>query len=263
MRRQGEIVSNPRKERMAGGTNNADGGGGGGQRERESGGAAASSRKAGSDGSTGNGADSEGAAAASDVVKLAPFNPSSDEVQEIALGMFRLSAGDVLFDLGCGDGRFLCSAAGRCPGVRCVGVEVDPVFVGRARLRVEDLPPDASCRVDIRLGDALRQFEPSPPTPADGATLLSPPGDGGDKGDVSGLTLMEDATALYLFVLPRGVVALMPLLDGLVQRRAAEARPFRVVSYMFQIREWEPTSVDRTARGGCPLYYYEFGVAKS
>ena len=32
---------------------------------------------------------------------------------------------------------------------------------------------------------------------------------------------------------------------------------FRVVSYMFSIPGWKPTKVDRSSKGGCPLYLYE------
>ncbi|RYH16850.1 hypothetical protein EON65_29410 [archaeon] len=39
--------------------------------------------------------------------KLAPFNPSHDEVVEIALDLMQLRSDDVLYDLGCGDARIL------------------------------------------------------------------------------------------------------------------------------------------------------------
>ena len=32
---------------------------------------------------------------------------------------------------------------------------------------------------------------------------------------------------------------------------------FRVVSYMFSIPGWTPSIVDRSSKGGCPLYLYE------
>ena len=46
--------------------------------------------------------------------KLAPFNPSHVSAQQIALQRLCLKDGDVLFDLGCGDGRFLALAAQSC-----------------------------------------------------------------------------------------------------------------------------------------------------
>lgn len=190
------------------------------------------------------------------VIRLAPFNPSSDEVQQITLRLFNLTSNDVLFDLGCGDGRLLCTAALECPGLKCIGVEFDPFFVNRARERVNGLPSDVASRVDIRLDDVLKQFTSS----TEGPPMM----EGNDTNgiverDVSTLTVMEDATALYLFVLPKGIIKLMPLLNELVRKRIEEDRRFQILSYMFQIKDWEPSCVHRTTKGGCPLYYYEFG----
>lgn len=43
--------------------------------------------------------------------KLAPFTPSGDGVLAFALELLKLESDDVLFDLGCGDGRMLVHAA--------------------------------------------------------------------------------------------------------------------------------------------------------
>lgn len=37
--------------------------------------------------------------------KLAPFNPTDISAQQAGIKMLGLKAGDVLYDLGCGDGR--------------------------------------------------------------------------------------------------------------------------------------------------------------
>ena len=39
--------------------------------------------------------------------KLAPYNPTNIECVHIALDMLQIHDEDVLFDLGCGDGRLL------------------------------------------------------------------------------------------------------------------------------------------------------------
>jgi precorrin-6B methylase 2 len=39
--------------------------------------------------------------------KLAPYNPTSIEAIHIALDLLELKDNDVLYDLGCGDGRLL------------------------------------------------------------------------------------------------------------------------------------------------------------
>lgn len=182
--------------------------------------------------------------------KLAPFNPSSLQIQERAMELLKLSANDVLFDLGCGDGRLLIAAAQQHPGLRCVGVDIDPVFVQRGQQAIQDIPdPQVRERLDIRLQDALSL----PLTVSDRSThnLSTIP--------TTELTLMDDATALYLFVLPKGINKLMPLLEALVEaRQVQQRRPFRILSYMFQIHQWEPTLVDKTSKAGCPIYLYEF-----
>ncbi|MBF9030987.1 methyltransferase domain-containing protein [Rhodobacterales bacterium HKCCE3408] len=60
---------------------------------------------------------------------------------------------DVVFDLGCGDGRVL-EAAARQFGCRAVGVESNPGLVADARSRIAALGPELSGRIEIREGFA-------------------------------------------------------------------------------------------------------------
>lgn len=191
------------------------------------------------------------------VSKLAPFNPSSDNIQIMAMDMLKLKENDVLFDIGCGDGRILIAAVKRFEGLQCVGVEIDPVFVGRARTSIEALPENLQSRLDIRLEDALQL-----------PMILSEPDEttndiANSSKSATELTLLDDATALYLFILPKGVEKLMPLLDALVRSRQKQGKHFRVVCYMFSVRSWEPTVVKRSVKGNCPIYLYEFNADKS
>lgn len=87
--------------------------------------------------------------------KLAPFNPTPPCAVEQALDALAVGPGDVLYDLGCGDGRLLVAAALR--GARAVGVEYEQRFVERARQAaaeaamvplIEVLHADA-CSVDL------------------------------------------------------------------------------------------------------------------
>lgn len=57
-----------------------------------------------------------------------PF-PCSKDAIEAALAEMMLTEKDVLFDLGCGDGRVLLEAAVRTPCSKLVGVEYDAKFV--------------------------------------------------------------------------------------------------------------------------------------
>lgn len=60
------------------------------------------------------------------------YVPTPDSVVNKMLEMASIQLGDVVYDLGCGDGRILVAAA-RQYGVRAVGVEIDPQMVRIAR----------------------------------------------------------------------------------------------------------------------------------
>lgn len=65
-------------------------------------------------------------------VKLdAPYVSTPDEVVAEMLRMAKVGPGDLLYDLGCGDGRIVISAAQRF-GARGVGVDIDPRRVADA-----------------------------------------------------------------------------------------------------------------------------------
>jgi SAM-dependent methyltransferase len=63
---------------------------------------------------------------------LAPFVPSPPEVVDRMLALAGVTADDVVFDLGSGDGRIPIAAA-RTYGARAVGLEIDPRLVDEAR----------------------------------------------------------------------------------------------------------------------------------
>jgi len=84
---------------------------------------------------------------------LASFIPTPRDAVEELLRFAALSAGDVLYDLGCGDGRIVIAAA-RQFGIRAVGIDIDPRRIAEARANarrsgVEHL-------VEFRQQDALR-----------------------------------------------------------------------------------------------------------
>jgi SAM-dependent methyltransferase len=63
---------------------------------------------------------------------MAPFVPTPQEVVDRMLELAEISKGDVLYDLGSGDGRIVVAAAARY-GVRAVGFEIDPNLVKESR----------------------------------------------------------------------------------------------------------------------------------
>lgn len=84
---------------------------------------------------------------------LAIFLPTPAEVVEQMLRLAKASPGDVLYDLGCGDGRIVVAAAEKY-GIRAVGVDINPTRIAEARVNarrhgVEEL-------VQFILGDAKK-----------------------------------------------------------------------------------------------------------
>ena len=67
---------------------------------------------------------------------LAPWAPTEPRRRAVAFDACALSSDDVLYDLGCGDGRVLVDAA-KARGCRCVGIEYDDALVRDARARVK------------------------------------------------------------------------------------------------------------------------------
>jgi precorrin-6B methylase 2 len=44
-------------------------------------------------------------------VKLAPYNPTNNDAIDIALHMLNIRPNETIYDLGCGDARFLVSVS--------------------------------------------------------------------------------------------------------------------------------------------------------
>lgn len=82
---------------------------------------------------------------------LAPYVATPEEVAERMLDLARVGPEDVVYDLGCGDGRLVIAAAKR--GARGVGVDIEPHWIGQARANAEAAGV-AGC-VEFLLRDAL------------------------------------------------------------------------------------------------------------
>lgn len=143
----------------------------------------------------------------------APWVPTRHRDVERFLRVAKLTPHDVLFELGCGDGRMVTHAA-KVTLCRGVGVELawPLALVAFIRARL------AGVNVRIRVADA-------------------------QKVDLSG------ATVVYLFLMPKLYEALRPRLE-------AELMPgTRVISYVWPIKGWTPTQIDKP-EGREALYIY-------
>jgi cyclopropane fatty-acyl-phospholipid synthase-like methyltransferase len=64
------------------------------------------------------------------------FEATPEDVVEAMLKMAGVTEKDVVFDLGCGDGRFVITAAKKF-GARGVGVDIDPVRIKESNENAE------------------------------------------------------------------------------------------------------------------------------
>lgn len=63
--------------------------------------------------------------------------PTPDHIVELMLTLAKVQQDDVVYDLGCGDGRIVVAAAKKY-GCRAVGFDIDPECIQEARLKVQN-----------------------------------------------------------------------------------------------------------------------------
>jgi tRNA A58 N-methylase Trm61 len=150
------------------------------------------------------------------------FRETPQDAVDKMLDMARVGPDDVVYDLGCGDARFLITAAKK-HGCRGIGYEIQPHVAALARQKVAEA--GVGHLVEVREGDIF-----------DRSVDLRP------------------ATVLTLFLLPELNVKLIPKIKTM--------RPgCRVVSYLFDMEGVRPKEevVYRMPNRGweCRLYLWE------
>jgi SAM-dependent methyltransferase len=78
-----------------------------------------------------------------------PYEPTPPEVVRAMVQLAAVTPGDVVYDLGCGDGRIVIEAAKL--GARGVGVDLDPQRIREARANARAAGVEDA--VDFRVGD--------------------------------------------------------------------------------------------------------------
>jgi len=81
------------------------------------------------------------------------YVPTADEVIDKMFEMGKVNKDDVIFDLGCGDGRILYMAAKKF-GCRGIGIDLNPERIEDAMKKFREY--DTGTLVEIRFGDALK-----------------------------------------------------------------------------------------------------------
>jgi len=155
---------------------------------------------------------------------LAIYQPTPQEIVEQMLHLVNLSQGDVLYDLGCGDGRIVVTAAEKY-GVRAVGVDINPTRIAEARANARRHGVEK--RVQFILGDAKK-------------------------------TDFAEATVITMFL---GADGNLRLADRL---RAHLRSGARIVSRNFLIYGWAPERIEnRVMSNGIPTSLYLWTIKKA
>lgn len=132
-----------------------------------------------------------------------PYVPTPQPVVDAMLKLANVKKGDVLYDLGSGDGRIPITAAGKY-GVRGVGIDINPERIGEANQNAKKA--GVTNRVQFRQQDLFQ-------------------------------TNLGEATVVTLYLLPDINVKLRPQL--LKQLKPGT----RIVSHDFDMGEWKPDKV--------------------
>jgi SAM-dependent methyltransferase len=135
--------------------------------------------------------------------KDVPYVPTSEEVVAAMLKLAEVKKGDVVYDLGCGDGRIVITAAKKY-GVRGVGIDIDPERIAESTANAQEA--GVADRVKFRTQNLF---------------------------DAE----IGEASVVTLYLLPDVNRKLMPKLLSDLKPGT------RVVSHAFDMGDWEPERV--------------------
>jgi len=138
-----------------------------------------------------------------DAVDLAPWVPTPQPVVDRMLELAGVTGRDVLYDIGCGDGRIVITAARRY-GARGVGIDIDPAMI-------------AESERNARAAGLERQVK-----------FI---GMDATKADIS------EATVVCLYLLPESNALMAPILEAQLRPKS------RVVCHNYTIPGWEAKQV--------------------
>jgi precorrin-6B methylase 2 len=129
-----------------------------------------------------------------------PYVPTPPEIVDAMLALAAVKKEDIVYDLGCGDGRVVVTAA-KEKGAHGVGIDIDPERINEAKENVEKA--GVTDRVEIRQQDLF-------------------------KADI------REATVVMLYLLPSINLKLRPKLWRDLKPGT------RVVSHSFDMGDWKP-----------------------
>ena len=132
-----------------------------------------------------------------------PYVPTPQRVVDAMLAMAQIDSDDVIYDLGCGDGRMVVTAVKDFGAKQGVGVDIDPERIAESRENAEE--------ADV--ADKTEFIEAS-------------------FFDVD----FSDATVMALYLLPDTLEKLRPEFEAQLEPGT------RIVTHDFRIAGWEPVA---------------------
>jgi SAM-dependent methyltransferase len=155
---------------------------------------------------------------------LAPFVPMPASIVDRVLEAAAIKPGDVVYDLGCGDGRVIIEAARKFKA-KAVGIEISPKLVKTATEKVQKLG----------LQDLVQVIH-------------------GDILDVD----LSPADVITIYLLTESNERLRPRFEKDLKPGA------RVVSYEFEVRGWKPNRIEKVEayRRSHLIYVYDMPPQK-
>jgi SAM-dependent methyltransferase len=151
-----------------------------------------------------------------------PYVPTKEPVLDKMLEMVKVKSGDVLYDLGCGDGRIVIAAAKR-HGIRGVGIDLDPERIAEANANAKKA--GVADKVKFVQGDLF-------------------------DADIKG------ATIVTLYLLPDVNLRLRPKLLSDLKPGT------RIVSHNYDMGDWKPEQTAKLTVDGTEHVVYAWTVPK-
>ncbi len=151
------------------------------------------------------------------VKKDVPYVPTPQAVVDEMLKLARVSKDDVVYDLGCGDGRLVITAVQKFGAKRGVGVDIDPQRINESNENAK--AAGVTDRTKFVVQDLFQ-------------------------------TDFKEATVVTLYLLPEVNLKLRPKL-------LAELKPgTRIVSHAFDMGDWKPEKTVTVPGGGQTIYLW-------
>ncbi|MEZ5292519.1 MAG: 50S ribosomal protein L11 methyltransferase, partial [Vicinamibacterales bacterium] len=144
-----------------------------------------------------------------DAPNLAPYVPTPQEVVDRMLALAKVTKGDVVIDLGCGDGRIPITAA-KVYGARGIGVDIDPLRIAEANANAR--AAGVTGLVTFKLEDAMT-------------------------------TDVTSATVVTTYLLTASNLKLRPMLTRNLKPGT------RIVAHNFGFGDWKPEKVETFTDG--------------